>query len=108
MVNKLVEIIETKRKRVAAEKLHVPLFALKIAARKRRDAAVAHSLRAALLKGDRTNTIAEFKRRSPSKGAIRRDADAASIARQYESGAAAAISVLTEEDYFSGSLCDFG
>ena len=106
IVNKLIEIIETKRKRVAAEKLHVPLFALKSAARKRRDAAVAHSLRAALLKGDRTNIIAEFKRRSPSKGAIRSDANAASIGGQYESGGAAAISVLTEEDYFAGSLDD--
>ena len=105
-VNKLAEIIEKKRKRVAAEKLHVPLFALKIAARKRRNAAVAHSLRAALPSGERTNIIAEFKRRSPSKGAIRSDADAASIARQYESGGAAAISVLTEEDYFGGSLDD--
>jgi len=105
-VNKLIEIIETKRKRVAAEKLHVPLFALKSAARKRRDAAVAHSLRAALSDGERTNIIAEFKRRSPSKGAIRSDADAASIAREYESGGAAAISVLTEEDYFAGSLDD--
>lgn len=106
IVNKLAEIIETKRRRVAAEKLHVPLFALKIAARKRRDAAVAHSLRAALASGERTKIIAEFKRRSPSKGAIRADAGAASIARQYEAGGAAAISVLTEEDYFAGSLDD--
>jgi indole-3-glycerol phosphate synthase len=105
-MNKLAEIIETKRRRVAAEKLHVPLFALKIAARKRRDAAVAHSLRAALSSSERRAIIAEFKRRSPSKGAIRADADAASIARQYESGGAAAISVLTDEDYFAGSLDD--
>jgi indole-3-glycerol phosphate synthase len=105
-VNKLTEIIEKKRRRIAAEKLHVPLFALKIAARKRRDAAVAHSLRAALSTGERRAIIAEFKRRSPSKGTIRGDADAASIASQYESGGAAAISVLTEEDYFSGSLAD--
>src|SRR5438105_9701833 len=105
-VNKLAEIIEKKRKRVAAEKLHVPLFALKIAAHKRRDAAVAHLLRITLSNSERTNIIAEFKRRSPSKGPIRSDADAASIARRYESGGAAAISVLTEEDYFGGSLDD--
>jgi indole-3-glycerol phosphate synthase len=105
-MNKLTEIIETKRRRVAAEKLHVPLFALKMAARKRRERAVAHSLVAALSNSERTNIIAEFKRRSPSKGAIRGDADAALIARQYEAGGAAAISVLTEEDYFGGSLDD--
>ena len=105
-MNKLQEIIETKRRRVAAEKLHVPLFALKMAARKRRQTAVAHSLLATLSNSERTNIIAEFKRRSPSKGAIRGDANAASIARQYEAGGAAAISVLTEEDYFAGSLDD--
>ena len=105
-MNKLAEIIETKRRRVAAEKLHVPFFALKIAARKRRNTAVAHSLHTALSTDGRTNIIAEFKRRSPSKGAIRSDADAASIASKYESGGAAAISILTEEDYFAGSLDD--
>jgi indole-3-glycerol phosphate synthase len=105
-VNKLAEIIETKARRIAAEKLHVPLFALKMAARKRRETAVTHSLRAALSSGERRAIIAEFKRRSPSKGALRSNADAVSIARQYESGGAAAISVLTEEDYFAGSLDD--
>ena len=105
-MNKLAEIIERKRQRIAAAKLHVPLFALKIAARKPREAARPHAIRAALSKADRPNLVAEFKRRSPSKGAIRAEADPRLTAQQYESGGAAAISVLTEEDYFSGSLDD--
>jgi len=50
--------------------------------------------------------MAEVKRRSPSKGAIAPDLDAATQARNYAEGGAAAISVLTEPDHFSGSLDD--
>lgn len=105
-MNRLAEIIERKRQRVAAEKLHVPLFALKIAARKRRSLAVQHAFRSALSDPRRTNIIAEFKRRSPSKGAIRQDADPAFVIAKYKTGGAAALSVLTEEDHFDGSLDD--
>jgi indole-3-glycerol phosphate synthase len=65
-----------------------------------------YALRAALNSGDGIKIIAEFKRRSPSKGIIRENANAATIARSYESAGAAAISVLTEENYFAGSLGD--
>ena len=50
--------------------------------------------------------IAEIKRRSPSKGNLLEDLDPRSLAAEYESGGAAAISVLTDEDDFGGSKQD--
>ena len=50
--------------------------------------------------------IAEVKRRSPSKGDLYPDLDAADLSRRYESGGAACCSVLTDTDYFGGSVED--
>ena len=50
--------------------------------------------------------IAEVKRRSPSKGAIKEDANAIDLARRYAEAGASAISVLTEKEHFGGSLED--
>ncbi len=61
---------------------------------------------AAALRGTHVALIAEVKRRSPSKGSIAPDLDAATQARAYVEGGATAISVLTEPDHFSGSLED--
>ncbi|MFN8151226.1 MAG: indole-3-glycerol phosphate synthase TrpC [Solirubrobacterales bacterium] len=52
------------------------------------------------------SVIAEFKRGSPSAGAIRPDADVAGFVSAYERGGAAAVSVLTDEPHFHGSLGD--
>ncbi|HEV2873652.1 MAG TPA: indole-3-glycerol phosphate synthase TrpC, partial [Thermoleophilaceae bacterium] len=53
-----------------------------------------------------TSLIAEHKRRSPSAGTIREGAQCADVVRAYERGGAAAVSVLTEEAHFGGSLAD--
>jgi indole-3-glycerol phosphate synthase len=53
-----------------------------------------------------TSLIAEHKRRSPSAGSIREGMSCAAIVQAYERGGAAAVSVLTEEAHFGGSLAD--
>jgi indole-3-glycerol phosphate synthase len=52
------------------------------------------------------NVIAEFKRRSPSRGLLRSDLTIEATARAYEAAGGVALSVLTEQDYFGGSLDD--
>jgi indole-3-glycerol phosphate synthase len=58
----------------------------------------------AVLGRDGINVIAECKRRSPSRGVLAADYDPVGIARKYEAGGAAAVSVLTEPTFFDGSL----
>ena len=79
----LEQIIAHKREEVAA------LYAKK------------PSLREALLQSD-TGIIAEFKRRSPSKGWIKEDGRADIIPLSYQQNGAAALSILTDEHFFGG------
>jgi indole-3-glycerol phosphate synthase len=104
-MNVLSEIITKKRERVTGAKEATPLDEMRTRALEARRNANPHALLNAL-QSDGINIIAEFKRRSPSKGMIRPSADLIQIAGSYQAGGAAAISVLTEEDYFSGTLED--
>jgi indole-3-glycerol phosphate synthase / phosphoribosylanthranilate isomerase len=102
----LSEILAIKRKRVEAAKDLIPLDGMRELALQFGGGRDPHSFSDALRSYRGINLIAEFKRRSPSKGQINPDADPAVTAKIYQSAGAAAISVLTEEDYFEGSLED--
>ena len=70
------------------------------------EAAPPRDFAGALRAGGAPRLIAEFKRASPSAGPIREGADPSEIARSYEAAGAAALSVITDRDFFRGSLDD--
>jgi indole-3-glycerol phosphate synthase len=101
--NILHRIVEARRKSVAHRKRVLPEVALKTAVDKKvappRDFASA-------LTAPGVRVIAELKKASPSRGLIRTEFAPAWLASSLEQAGAAALSVLTEEDFFSGSLAD--
>ncbi len=101
----LTEIIELKKKRLEIAKANRDFDELKRASIAKRETSENHRLRKNLQR-DQINIIAEIKRASPSKGVINDKIDVAETARNYETGGACCISVLTEEDRFKGSLDD--
>ncbi len=100
----LDEILQLKKKRVesAKKQFQISDFKLQIAENKRPN----HLLCEKLKDETKTHIIAEIKRASPSKGIINDKINVAKVAKSYEIGGATAISVLTEEDKFCGSLDD--
>lgn len=102
----LFEIVENKRIELAQAVNEMPLEVLKKLTLQRiaQDGkAKLRSMKQSLLKSP-TGIIAEFKRKSPSKGWIHADADPVQVVTQYAKGGAAASSILTDEKYFGGRL----
>jgi indole-3-glycerol phosphate synthase len=97
----LDRIVETKWREVEAAKRAVPEADLD---RQVAGLPPARDFAAALRRPGFVQIIAEVKKASPSAGVIRPDFDPVSVARTYEQHGAAAISVLTDEPYFQGSL----
>jgi len=106
MTTILETIFDRKRQRVGEAKETVDYAELIERAREVRSGAESHRLRDSLSNRSQLNIIAEFKKASPSKGAINEASDVSSIAVAYKNGGACAMSVLTEEDHFLGSLED--
>ncbi len=99
----LNKIIATKQREVAAAKQQKPLELVKAeagAATAPRD--FVGAIRAKIT-AKKAAVIAEIKKASPSKGVIRADFQPAAIAKSYEQGGAACLSVLTDIEYFQGS-----
>ena len=101
----LDKILATKRSEIEARKAATPAAELR---QRARDACPTRDFASALARdrGDPIRLIAEFKRASPSRGAIRLDLAPEDVAAQYEAAGAAALSVLTDGPFFSGSLDD--
>lgn len=91
-MNVLDRILEVKRREIAAAKARLP---------NPKPAGSVRDFIAALQK-HRPAVIAEIKKASPSRGVLRADFDPAAIARSYERGGAACMSVLTDKEFFQG------
>jgi indole-3-glycerol phosphate synthase len=102
-MNILEKIVEVKRKEVAAKKAKLPLGYLKQQPFWSRKTV---SLIKRLAADDTTGIIAEFKRKSPSKGVINSTSGVDEVVADYARYGAAAISVLTDETFFGGSTND--
>jgi indole-3-glycerol phosphate synthase len=98
----LTRILASVRRELETAKTNLPREHLARMAHER--APRGDAFASAIAMRDRVNVIAECKRRSPSKGVLSHDYQPARIARGYEAAGAAAVSVLTEPQFFGGSI----
>jgi indole-3-glycerol phosphate synthase len=100
----LNKIIATKHDEIAAAMRAKPLSTIRAEAESSRDVRdFAGAIEAKIVVG-KSAVIAEIKKASPSKGILREDFAPADIAKSYEAGGAACLSVLTDVPYFQGSV----
>ncbi|NBO50700.1 MAG: indole-3-glycerol-phosphate synthase TrpC, partial [Chitinophagia bacterium] len=99
-MNILQRIVERKRVEVAERKISNPIEKLKDTALYQRQI---FSLVEGLQKNNASGIIAEFKRKSPSKGIINDRVDPIKVTEGYQTAGASAVSILTDADFFGGS-----
>jgi indole-3-glycerol phosphate synthase len=102
MASRLDQILERVRRRVSETRSHANLRELERRASQHQPRGFRTTLKAQA--GNRVAVIAELKKASPSRGLIRAEFDASRLATELVQAGAAALSVLTEEDFFQGSL----
>lgn len=103
MKDVLEEIVAWKREEVVRLKEVMPQKTLQVRVEELlQEGSQVPSMRKALMQSS-SGIIAEFKRKSPSKGWIKQDGDAAKIPLSYQQHGAAALSILTDEHFFGGS-----
>ena len=95
VVRKKEEVAEAKAKVSLEELQKMPLFSR-----------TCYNLKESVLNPDKTGIIAEYKRASPSKGLLNGTSTVQEVVKGYQDAGASAISVLTDKDFFQGSLDD--
>src|SRR5690606_1472873 len=92
---KKAEVAEAKKQVSLAELEHYPLFSR-----------TCYPLNDSILPAERTGIIAEYRRASPGKGLINGTSTVEEVVKGYQEAGASAVSVLTDSDFFQGSLAD--
>jgi indole-3-glycerol phosphate synthase len=101
MTSVLDKILENARAQVEQRRQVLPIELIEAVAA---EAPARRAFTSCLKRAGSVNVIAEYKRRSPSRGVIREDLAPQDVAKSYEAAGAAALSILTDESFFGGQL----